>query len=143
MTEISSGIFDNYNGVNIHIFKIQSSGITANILTYGALLQSLYVPDRNGAFDDITTGFDSINEYNQKGRKDGSIMGRYAGRISNVSFILDDQVLNLFFTVLKIKKRSTSFLKTTAIHQNTQFTAANLAFTRKFGLQKSSQTASS
>ena len=97
MTEISSSIFDTYNGVNIEIFTIQSTGITANILTYGALLQSLYVPDRNGAFDDITTGFDSIDDYNQKGRKDGSIMGRYAGRISNASFILDDQVIILFF----------------------------------------------
>lgn len=92
MTEVSAGIFDNYNNVDIQIFKIESSGVVANVLTYGALLQSLYVPDKNGAFDDITTGFDSIDHYNQKGRKDGSIMGRFAGRISNASFTLNNQV---------------------------------------------------
>ena len=92
MTEISVGIFDTFNGTSIQIFTIQSKNIIANVLTYGALLQSLYVPDKNSAYDDITTGFDNIEDYNQKGRKDGSIMGRYAGRISNASFVLDDQV---------------------------------------------------
>ena len=98
MTEITAGIFDTYNGIDIQIFTIQSKNIVANVLTYGALLQSLYVTDKNGAFDDVTTGFDNIEDYNNKGRKDGSIMGRYAGRISNASFWLNDQVTIKYFS---------------------------------------------
>jgi len=107
MTEVSAGIFDNYNNVDIQIFKIESSGIVANVLTYGALLQSLSVPDKNGAFDDITTGFDSISDYNQKGRKDGSIMGRYfhgkAARSESLRRIFYEQIFlqNIFKNILK------------------------------------------
>ena len=66
-----------------------SSGITARIMTLGATLQSLHVPDREGLSTDIVLGHDSAAEYLTANCFFGATIGRFANRIAGGSFRLD------------------------------------------------------
>lgn len=66
-----------------------ASGVSARILTYGATLQSLVAPDRNGVPADITIGYDDLASYEQKPNYFGVTVGRYANRIAGAAFTLD------------------------------------------------------
>lgn len=67
------------------------SGMTACILTYGATLHSVLVPDRLGNFEDVTTGYATLDEYLAKPQFFGSSVGRFANRIAGAAFMLDGQ----------------------------------------------------
>jgi len=58
-------------------------------MAYGGTIVSLRAPDRNGDFADVTTGFDSFDDYVNDGRFFGAIVGRYANRIAHGRFALD------------------------------------------------------
>jgi aldose 1-epimerase len=64
-------------------------GLSAQIMTYGATLVSLGVPDRNGDVADITLGCDSLEGYMEASPYFGSTVGRYANRIANGKFTLE------------------------------------------------------
>jgi aldose 1-epimerase len=64
-------------------------GISARILSYGATLQSLLVPDRHGKTADIVLGFDTPAEYDATRSFFGATIGRYANRIAQGRFTLD------------------------------------------------------
>jgi aldose 1-epimerase len=64
-------------------------GMSARIMTLGAALQSLIVPDRQGHGDDIVLGYDTAAEYLAKPQYFGATVGRYANRIAHGRFTLD------------------------------------------------------
>lgn len=66
-----------------------SSKSTVKIINYGAIVTSLSVPDRNGKFDDVVTGYDSLQGYIGDKSYFGAIAGRYGNRISKGRFKLD------------------------------------------------------
>lgn len=66
-----------------------SSGMSASILTYGATLHSVLAPDRDGVFDDVTTGYATLDEYLDQPQFFGSSVGRFANRIAGAAFKLD------------------------------------------------------
>jgi len=66
-----------------------SNGITLKITDYGAAIQSILVPDKNGIPGDVVLGFDSLEGYLKNHPYIGTIVGRYANRISNARFVLD------------------------------------------------------
>jgi aldose 1-epimerase len=66
-----------------------SSGVVVKILDFGGIITSIEVPDKNGKFDDITTGFDTLKEYESNPAHFGGIIGRIANRISEAHFSLD------------------------------------------------------
>lgn len=70
-------------------------GITARVLTYGATLQSLVVPDREGRLDDIVLGHDTAAEYEAVQDFLGVTVGRYANRIADGRFALDGKTFQL------------------------------------------------
>ena len=70
-------------------------GITARVLTYGATLQSLVVPDREGRLDDIVLGHDTPAEYEAVQDFLGVTVGRYANRIADGRFTLDGKTYQL------------------------------------------------
>ena len=65
-----------------------SNGVTLKITDYGATIQSILVPDKNGTPGDVVLGFDNLEGYLKNHPYIGTIVGRYAGRISDASFIL-------------------------------------------------------
>lgn len=64
-------------------------GMTARIITYGASIQSLLVPDRHGRADDVTLGYPNIDLYLSQPQYFGATVGRVANRIANGRFTLD------------------------------------------------------
>lgn len=85
------------NGKQVRLFTlINSNGVTCDITNYGARVVSLWVPDRNGQFDDIVLGFDSIEGYlNSSEAYFGATIGRYANRITKGRFKLGKKVYQL------------------------------------------------
>ena len=63
-------------------------GMSATILSYGATLQSLIVPDREGQMADVTLGHASLAEYLGQPQYFGSSVGRVANRIAGGRFVL-------------------------------------------------------
>ena len=70
-------------------------GITARVLTYGATLQSLVVPDRDGRPGDIVLGHDTPAEYEAVQDFFGVTVGRYANRIAGGRITIDGTAYQL------------------------------------------------
>ncbi|PLV59029.1 aldose epimerase family protein [Thermotoga sp. KOL6] len=70
---------------------INKKGSIAKIITYGAILRELWVPDKSGTLSDVVLGFDTLQEYEKKNSHYffGAIVGRYANRISRGRFSID------------------------------------------------------
>ncbi len=64
-------------------------------MTFGAALQALMVPDKDGGCDDIVLGHDELEGYLGNRRFFGATVGRYANRIANARFILDGDTVQL------------------------------------------------
>lgn len=72
-----------------------AKGVTARIITYGATLQSLIAPDRNGKRDEVTLGYDEVADYAAKPNYFGATIGRFANRIGGGRFALDGRSYQL------------------------------------------------
>lgn len=64
-------------------------GMRVTVLNYGGIVQSVWVPDRDGEFDDVVLGFDELVEYPARSQYFGCIAGRFANRIAGGRFSLD------------------------------------------------------
>jgi aldose 1-epimerase len=71
------------------------SGLSAQIINYGAILTSLKVPDRGGKIDDVVLGYDSLRGYVDGTAYFGAIVGRYGNRIGKGQFQLDGKQYQL------------------------------------------------
>ena len=67
-----------------------ADGMVAKVISYGATLISLEVPDRDGNLADVVLGYDTLAEYEQSQSYFGSTIGRFGNRIANGKFTLDD-----------------------------------------------------
>jgi aldose 1-epimerase len=71
------------------------AGLSARIMTLGATLQSLIVPDKAGHKDDVVLGYDTAQEYLSHPDYFGASVGRYANRIAKGKFTLDGKSYTL------------------------------------------------
>src|SRR5919201_595349 len=84
------------DGTPIDMFTLANTrGMQVRVMTYGATLISVRVPDRGGRMDDVVLGFDRFDDYLTKARYFGSIVGRYGNRIGNARFSLDGRPIQL------------------------------------------------
>jgi aldose 1-epimerase len=78
------------DGTPVDLYTLtNANGVEARVSNYGGTVVSLVVPDRNGAFEDVVLGFDTLEEYVEKSLYFGCIVGRYANRIAKGRFTLD------------------------------------------------------
>ena len=52
------------------------------VLNYGGIIVSLTAPDREGHYEDVVLGFDSLQPYIQRNPFFGALVGRYGNRIA-------------------------------------------------------------
>ena len=76
-------------GETVHKIHLQNQDLCCDILTYGATLQSLVVPDRDGQRVDVLLGYDTLEQYLQGGCYFGATVGRVANRIAGGQFELN------------------------------------------------------
>jgi len=65
------------------------------VLSYGGIVQSLQMPDRNGQLADVALGFESLEPYLAGHPFFGAITGRVAGRIPGGRFTLGGKTYEL------------------------------------------------
>jgi aldose 1-epimerase len=84
------------DGTPVEIYTLRnSSGMEATIMTYGGIVTSLKVPDRNGKFGDVVLGYDNLGGYLTNSPYFGALIGRYGNRIAKGKFTLDGQTYTL------------------------------------------------
>ncbi len=92
--------FDKYAGHNLPVFRYtlrNDRGMSVQIITYGAIVQDIWVPGSNGQAADVVLGFKTLADYVKfdsppvaptTGVYFGETVGRYANRIANGKFTL-------------------------------------------------------
>ena len=84
-------IFGKHNGKEVFLFTVKnSSGNVIRLTNFGAKLIWIEVPDKNGKRDNITFGYDTFEETQKGDMSFGSVVGRFANRIANGRFRIDD-----------------------------------------------------
>ncbi len=93
--DITQESFGKVEGQQIDRYTLTNeNGMIVKIITYGGIITELYAPDRNGVYEDVVLGFDSIDgylspEYSSVNPFFGAIIGRYGNRIGGARFTLD------------------------------------------------------
>jgi len=64
-------------------------GVSATVIAWGAILQSLVMPDSAGHKADVVLGYDTLGQYLDKPQYFGATVGRFANRIAKGKFTLD------------------------------------------------------
>jgi aldose 1-epimerase len=84
------------DGTAVDLYTLTNAkGATAKIMTYGATLTELHVPDRTGKMGDVTLGFDTLDAYLKGHPYFGSTVGRVANRIAKGRFTLEGKAYTL------------------------------------------------
>ena len=85
------------DGKTAKLFTLtNSNNITATLTNFGAVLISLFVPDKNGNLSDVVLGFDTLEKYSTNNIcYFGSTVGRNSNRIKDAKFILNGTTYNL------------------------------------------------
>lgn len=71
------------------ITLVNANGMRVRIIGYGAAIQSVCVPDAQGRFSDVTTGYDRLDAYVAQPHYFSSTVGRVANRIAGARFTLE------------------------------------------------------
>ena len=83
-----------FNGKRVELFTLRNAnGVVTQITNYGGRVVNLFVPDRDGNFEDIVLGYSDLNGYlNSNEIYYGTLIGRYGNRIAKGQFILNDSL---------------------------------------------------
>lgn len=80
----------NINGKKVELFTLtNNNGMEIKITNYGATLVSVLAPDKNGKFENVVVGFDSLKHYQERRGHHGRTIGRFANRIGGARFQLN------------------------------------------------------
>ncbi|UCE99435.1 MAG: galactose mutarotase [Planctomycetota bacterium] len=78
------------DGQKVDIYTLTNdNGLQSEIMTYGGIVRTLLIPDRDGNLADIVLGYDILEEYIKDNPYFGALIGRYGNRIAKGKFTLD------------------------------------------------------
>jgi aldose 1-epimerase len=84
------------DGKQTDLFTLKNqNGMEVCVTNFGGRIVSIMVPDREGKLQDVVLGFDSVQDYINKPSDFGASIGRYANRIANGRFTLNDSTYQL------------------------------------------------
>ena len=84
------------DGTPVEMYTLRNyNGMETRIMTYGGIVVSLKVPDKNGKYGDVVLGYDNLDDYLKNNPFFGALVGRYGNRIANGKFALDGKEYTL------------------------------------------------
>lgn len=84
------------DGAAVQAYTLRNeAGASLTVLSFGARIQSLQMPDRKGNLGEMVLGHDTLDGYLAAGDYQGATVGRYANRIANGSFFIDGHAYSL------------------------------------------------
>jgi aldose 1-epimerase len=94
---ISSAAFGQMpDGTTIESYTIRNAnGLEMQVITYGGIITSLKIPDKEGNLADVVLGYDNLEGYIESNPYFGAIIGRYGNRIAGGQFNLDGTTYEL------------------------------------------------
>jgi len=97
MTEMKQRVFGRtQDGEEIVQYTLTAGKVAVQLISYGATLSSVRIPDRKGKVDEVTLGFDDLEGYLGHHPYFGVTVGRVANRIARGTFSLDGKTYALF-----------------------------------------------
>jgi aldose 1-epimerase len=92
---VRKDVFGTHNGKEVYLLTLTNkAGNVIRLTNFGAKINWIEVPDRNGKKDNVTFGYDTFDETLKGDMSFGSVVGRFANRIANGKFILDGVTYN-------------------------------------------------
>jgi len=92
---VKKDVFGNHNGKEVYLLTLTNkAGNVIRLTNFGAKINWIEVPDKNGKKDNITFGYDTFEETLKGDMSFGSVVGRFANRIAHGKFTLDGVVYN-------------------------------------------------
>ena len=80
-----------YDGQAVQQYTLNAgNGASVSLITYGATVTNLYVPDKTGMVSDVILGFDNIEQYQTQSPYFGAVVGRVGNRIAKGQFKIED-----------------------------------------------------
>jgi aldose 1-epimerase len=67
-----------------------ANGVSAKMTNYGCTIVEYNAPDKNGQMENISLGFNNLDDYLGRHPLFGCVVGRYINRISGAKFTLDN-----------------------------------------------------
>ncbi len=83
------------DGTAVDQYELSNGRMTVKVITYGAIVTEIHVPDREGKRADVVLGFDTLEGYLGDHPYFGAIVGRFANRIARGRFTLDGREYTL------------------------------------------------
>ncbi len=83
------------DGTPVEQYVLSNGKMTVKVITYGAIVTEIDVPDRNGKPTDVVLGFDNLEGYLGNHPYFGAATGRVANRIAKARFTLDGKEYTL------------------------------------------------
>lgn len=85
------------DGKPVSLYTLKNGNLVMQVTNFGARVVSLWVPDRDGNYEDVELGYDNIRSYtdNPGERFLGAVVGPYANRIAGGRFVLDGKEYDL------------------------------------------------
>lgn len=84
------------DGRDVYAYVLENkNGMKIKVIEYGAILVSVWVPDKKGVLRDVVLGYDTLQEYEKNGSFFGSTIGRSGNRIAGASFFIGDKKVQL------------------------------------------------
>src|SRR4051812_16837641 len=83
------------DGTPVDLYVLTNGRMTVKVMTYGAIVTEIHVPDRQGNAADVVLGFDTLEGYLAGHPYFGATVGRFANRIARGTFTLDGRDYSL------------------------------------------------
>ena len=84
------------DGKEIFKFKLTNvQGNSVELLNYGAIVKSIVVPGKNGKKENVVLGFSTLEGYLKDTSYIGATVGRFANRINNAEFSIENKTFHL------------------------------------------------
>lgn len=81
------------DGKNVSLYTLKAGGLTMQVTNFGGRVVSLWVPDKDGVYEDVVLGYNNIERYlNNSGERFlGAVVGPYANRIAGGTYTIGEE----------------------------------------------------